>query len=71
VNHKPTHKLPGKEDRNDHEMSGEESRYVESHEEQARGGGYRSGSRGAGTSDRPDWRPERGQRPMARRAEMA
>jgi hypothetical protein len=71
VTHKPTYRWPGKEDRNDHEMSAEESRQVESRELQARGGGHRSGSRGAGTCDRPDWRPERGQRPMACSKQMA
>ncbi len=65
MTHQPFRKPPGKEDRNDHEMSGDESRHVESHEKQVRGGGYRSGSRGAGTCDRRDWMPERRQRPMA------
>lgn len=40
-----------KGDRNTHESSAEESRRTEPLDDQKRGGGYRSGSSGAGTSD--------------------
>ena len=49
-----------KNDRNTHEFSADESIRAESIDVQKRGGGYRSGSRGAGTSDRPDPRPSGG-----------
>ena len=48
-----------KSDRNPHESSSEESRPAETHEQQAKGGGHRSGSRGAGTLENSD-----GERPQ-------
>ena len=42
---------PPKSDRNLPEVSGDESWAVANHERQTRGGGHRSGSRGAGTSE--------------------
>ena len=45
-----------KNDRNTHEFSADESIRTESLDVQKRGGGYRSGSRGTGTSDRQDSR---------------
>ena len=40
---------PAKGDRNPHEVSGGESRPAQTREDLTRGGGHRSGSRGAGT----------------------
>lgn len=54
MNDTPTLAPPAKDERNPHETSGDESPSVASHEQQTRGGGYRSGSRGAGTSERSD-----------------
>ena len=46
--------LPAKGDRNPHEVSGDEARPAESHAEHTKGGGHRSGSRGAGTLENSD-----------------
>lgn len=54
---------PLKQDRNAHELSGEEARPAESHRQQTRGGGYRSGSRGAGTFENADGKDKQGQGP--------
>ena len=45
---------PQKDDRNTQQRSGEESRPQESRQQLTRGGGHRSGSRGAGTLEQPD-----------------
>lgn len=50
---------PLKDDRNAHELSGEEARPAETHREQTRGGGHRSGSRGAGTFGNADGEDKR------------
>ena len=45
---------PAKGDRNPHEVSGDESPPAQTREDLTRGGGHRSGSRGAGTLEQPD-----------------
>jgi hypothetical protein len=45
---------PQKEDRNTQQRSGDEARPQESREQLTRGGGHRSGSRGAGTLEQTD-----------------
>jgi hypothetical protein len=45
---------PAKEDRNTHEVSGDEARPAETRQDQASGGGHRSGSRGVGTFENSD-----------------
>lgn len=55
--------LPAKEDRNTHEVSGDEARPAESRGQQSGGGGHRSGSRGAGTFENSDGKVEPGQGP--------
>lgn len=45
---------PTKGDRNSHEFSGDEAGPGEPHRQQTTGGGHRSGSRGAGTSENSD-----------------
>lgn len=67
----PALPLPTKGDRNTHETSGDEARPTESREHQKGGGGHRSGSRGAGTSENSDGATGRDQGPkgaLARRA---
>lgn len=54
---------PAKQDRNAHELSGEEAPPAESHGQQTRGGGHRSGSRGAGTFENSDGKGKPGQGP--------
>ena len=44
---------PAKGDRNPHEVSGDESRPAQTRDDLTRGGGHRSGSRGAGTLEDP------------------
>lgn len=56
---------PTRSERNAHRMSREEGCAVESRARQCRGGGYRSGSRGAGTFATPDGLVHPRQRPMA------
>lgn len=68
MNQKPAPPLPAKPDRNPHEVSGEEGRPVETHRQQTSGGGHRSGSRGAGTFENSDGKPERGQGPSGAHA---
>lgn len=60
---KPVPTLPEKDDGNTHETSGEECGRVEPREQQTRGGGHRSGSRGAGTSENSDGPKAPGQHP--------
>lgn len=45
---------PAKGDRNPHEVSGDESQPAETREDLTKGGGHRSGSRGAGTLENTD-----------------
>jgi hypothetical protein len=47
-------RAPAKGDRNSHEGSPEEDRPAMPREHQTRGGGHRSGSRGAGTCEFPE-----------------
>lgn len=63
MDQKPTLPLPAREERNTHEVSGDEARPTEaSRRQQTSGGGHRSGSRGAGTSENSDGqrRPHQG-----------
>lgn len=60
---KSTRPLPAREERNPHEVSGEEARPAETRKQQNGGGGHRSGSRGAGTFENPDDRREPGGHP--------
>lgn len=60
--------LPAKGERNCHEVSADEAPPGESHRTHAEGGGHRSGSRGAGTSENSDGKPESGQGPRSRAA---
>jgi hypothetical protein len=60
---RPAQPPPAKADRNTHEVSSDESRPAESHQETTRGGGHRSGSRGAGTLENGDGRPQPRQGP--------
>lgn len=59
-------KVPVKDDRNTHEGSGDESHQVENRDRQTSGGGHRSGSRGAGTSENEGKSPAPGQGPKSR-----
>lgn len=67
---KPPSPAPVKQDRNPHERSGEEAPPAESHRQLTAGGGHRSGSRGAGTSENSDGRNEPGQGPTGAAAGM-
>jgi ribosome assembly protein YihI (activator of Der GTPase) len=57
---------PAKGDRNPHEVSGEETRPARPREQDKAGGGHRSGSRGAGTSENSDGETVPGQGPSGR-----
>ena len=59
---------PTKGDRNTHELSSDEDRPVESHEQQTQGGGHRSGSRGTGTFENSDGKRPPNQGPNTRPA---
>ena len=63
---KSTPVAPTKADRNTHELSSDEDRPVDSREQQAQGGGHRSGSRGSGTSENSDGQPPPNQGPSTR-----
>lgn len=54
-----------KGDRNTHEVSGDESPKVENRDRQTSGGGHRSGSRGAGTSEQGSLPGPTGQGPKS------
>lgn len=66
MKHDPATPPPLKGDRNSHEVSADESAPAESHRAHTEGGGHRSGSRGAGTSENSDGKPESGQGPKSR-----
>jgi hypothetical protein len=66
MSEKPLTPPPAKGDRNPHEVSGEESRPAETHGEHTRGGGHRSGSRGAGTFENSDGKAMPHQQPQSR-----
>lgn len=68
MNHDPAMPPPIKGDRNPHEVSADESQPAESHRTHTEGGGHRSGSRGAGTSENSDGKPASGQGPRSRGA---
>lgn len=61
---KPPRSLP-KDSRNQHETSSDEAPPLESRDEHTRGGGHRSGSRGAGTLENSDGARERQGGPKA------
>lgn len=65
MNQKPPPALPSKGDRNTHEVSGDEARPTESHHQQTSGGAHRSGSRGAGTFENSDGKPQPHQGPKS------
>ena len=65
MNQKAPPVLPVKGDRNSHELSGDEARPTDSHSQQTRGGGHRSGSRGAGTFDNSDGNSQPDQGPKS------
>jgi ribosome assembly protein YihI (activator of Der GTPase) len=71
MNQAPPPVLPAKQDRNTHEMSGDEARLADSRSHQTRGGGHRSGSRGAGTFENSDGKTKPNQNPKSRYCEVA
>ncbi|HYE41206.1 MAG TPA: hypothetical protein VEB23_14810 [Ramlibacter sp.] len=62
--------LPAKDDRSTREVSGDEGGPAESRARQTSGGGHRSGSRGAGTFENSDGKPNRHQGPQGRELVM-
>ena len=67
MNTRPAPAFPLKQDRNNHEVSGDESPPAESRARRTSGGGHRSGSRGAGTLENTDDKPEPQQGPRSGR----
>lgn len=65
MNQKRSPALPTKRDRNTHEVSSDEARPTETQRQQTSGGGHRSGSRGTGTFENSDGKPEPHQGPKS------